>query len=216
MGWLSDIVDIGSLAVGAMGLFGGSDEPAGYEELKAAAEERARIARLMDPTTAEHKAAVTEEENRLRGQFASDLKDLMVANRRAAARGRSIINPERRDETMASALATNRETSRDQARSNVMKYLSGAASAQGGVASSFSSLANMSSAIDAASRKRTASGFESIFSGLKSLDKPSSIISNDPWSAATLSGLPLGGGKTSDILWNGNPQISDSTRSGTI
>jgi len=91
-----------------------------------------------------------------------------------------ILNPERRDEAIASALATHRATVRDKARQNVRNYLLQATGAQRGVAASYQPIM----AASEQQQRNRASGFDALFSGIselpKTLENLSGLLNGDP------------------------------------
>lgn len=119
IGGLGGLVDIGKAGVGIAGLFGafGGNDNYGKKAYKDTYRLQQALINPQDPTFLN---LYGDEKNRISASFAEGLRDLMVANRRATARGTNILNPERRDEAIASATANMRagldSTARDRAR----------------------------------------------------------------------------------------------------
>lgn len=173
MGLLSTIAGLGATAVGAASLFKKPREPEGYGELLESARYSTELAKLMDPRSQGFQGLVGQEEERLRGNFAADLADLMRTNRRSQRLGWGpVLNPERRDETIAGAVTMGREEMRAKARDNILRYLSGAAGAARGATAAYSAPVNVSMGMQDRAQTGRMGGYEALFGGLRQLDQP--------------------------------------------
>lgn len=98
--------------------------PPGYEEALQASQRSSQLAQSLDPSSAYFQKLAGEEEGRIRRDFVEALRQAQVEQRRARASGRGgYINPERRDEAMASATANAFTQAQEQARVNARNYI---------------------------------------------------------------------------------------------
>jgi hypothetical protein len=129
--FLDDALGLAAGAAGVAGLMGASGGKLhGWQErgLKDATKRNTSIAKMLqNPNNADFKKAVALEEQGIRSGVQSGIAELMLMDRRARARGLGMLNPERRDEGIASATATAYEQAQQQARNNVRNYLLSAA-----------------------------------------------------------------------------------------
>ena len=119
--FLSGIADVAKAGVGIAGLFGAFGGQENYSKKAYNDQQRLQQA-IWDETHPYYQQVYQGERSNIERSFAEGLRDLLVANRRAAARGTPyLINPERADESRAQAFAKMREglesTARDRARS---------------------------------------------------------------------------------------------------
>lgn len=187
MGLLGAIAGLGATAVGIGQLLKKPKEPEGYGDYLAVAERQnegqeyaLELAKLMDPRSRGFEDLVTQEESRLQGNFAADLADLMRTNRRSQRLGWGpVLNPERRDETIAGAMAMGREQARSAARDNILRYLQGAAGTASGAASApnpYSGPVNMSMNLQDRRQTGKMGGYEALFGGMRALDQQPSYM----------------------------------------
>ena len=117
-GILKDILGIVGAGIGIFNAFSGQDEPEGTQEILALARQSAKFAEALDPNSPIFKQLVGEEEATIRRNTIEGLRQLRVQNRRALARGNVgiLINPERRDEAIASATTTAFQQAKEAAR----------------------------------------------------------------------------------------------------
>jgi hypothetical protein len=130
--FLDDALNIAGGAAGIAGLFGAGDGSLhGWQErgLKGGTKRLGQIAEMLqNPNDPRFLEAVDAEEANVRSGVQSGIRELMVADQRARARGLSgLLEPERRDEGIASATATAFEQARQEARNRVRQYLISAA-----------------------------------------------------------------------------------------
>ena len=129
--FLDDALGLASAGAGLASLFGGGDGLHGWQErgLKGATRRNTEIAEMLqNPQDPRFLSAVGEEEELVRSGAQSGIRELMVADQRQRARGLSgLLEPERRDEGIASATATAFEQARNEARNRVRAYLESAA-----------------------------------------------------------------------------------------
>src|SRR5687767_7282103 len=109
--FLDDALGIAAGAAGIAGLFGGGGAKLhGWQErgLKGATLRNTDIAKMLqDPNNPQFQALAAQEEQGIRSDVQSGLKELLTTDQRARARGLSgLLNPERRDEGIASATGT--------------------------------------------------------------------------------------------------------------
>jgi hypothetical protein len=93
---------------------------------------------MMNPNDPRYKSLVENESQGIQQNFLSTLRDLIEANRRQALMGRQqIFDPERRDESMFSAITKGKQQAHQQANDNVLnrirQSIMGLYSAQGGL-----------------------------------------------------------------------------------
>lgn len=78
----------------------------------------------MNPGDPRYKAMVDNEKQGIQNDFLSTLRDMVEANRRQASMGRTqFFDPERRDETMFSAITKGKQQADQQANSNVLNRI---------------------------------------------------------------------------------------------
>lgn len=135
-GFLSDIgssiADIGKAGVGIAGLFGAFGGQENYSEKALKNQQRLQRA-IWDETDPIYQQVYSGERENIQRSFAEGLRDLLIANRRAAARGTPyLINPERADESRAQAFAKMRENLGTTARDRARAYLATAAGLNAG------------------------------------------------------------------------------------
>jgi hypothetical protein len=168
---LGGIADIGSAGAGIAGLFGafGDDD---NSTKKAAKLQRQLMQGLVNPDDPLYQNLLGYERERINESFAEGLRDLLVANRRAGARGTPyLINPERVDESRAQAFAKMREGSESEARDRARTYL---ATAAGLNAAQLPYAADESARLGAA---QTVGGIQSIFDTIGGI---SGLLNGDP------------------------------------
>jgi hypothetical protein len=129
--FLDDALGLAAGAAGIAGLMGASGGKLhGWQErgLKGATKRNTTIAEMLqNPMDPRFQEAVALEEQGIRSGVQSGIAELMTMDRRQRARGLGMLNPERRDEGIASATATAYEQAQQQARNNVRNYLLSAA-----------------------------------------------------------------------------------------
>ena len=78
----------------------------------------------MNPADPRYKAMVDVEKQGIHNDFLTSLRDMIEANRRQRTLGRTeIFDPERRDESMFSAITKNKQQADGQANSNVLNRI---------------------------------------------------------------------------------------------
>ena len=154
---LGDILDIGQAAVGIAGLFDEQKLPG--EVRNAIGQNQDIAAALLNPDDPMFRRLAAQEEDRIRREFAGALQQLAITNRRSAARGTSIINPERRDEALSMATARGYEDAKDQARAAARQFLMNAS----GVNNAVFNIASPLMGLDAVNRQSKAGGIEAAF-----------------------------------------------------
>ena len=125
--WLSGAIDLAQVGLGAYDLFSGNSDVDTGDFDDVLDLNRKITKALIDPTRDPYASLATQEEDRIRGDLAAALQQWLTADRRAAARGVGTINPERRDEAVASAFASMNQQAREQARANARAFLTAAA-----------------------------------------------------------------------------------------
>jgi hypothetical protein len=196
--WLSGAAALGSAVVGAASLFDDNDPPEGSRELSESARRAREISDILsNPNDPRFLSMVDTEEDRIRGDFAGALKQLRVANQRATARGGApMLNPERRDESIAQAAARGLEDARSRARDNARAYLTAAAQANQMSMGGFANVANIDARTDALSRMSRANGLQALFGGAYALGQPAPQM---PQGGQTVGGKLFG-----SLFGNGN------------
>lgn len=98
----------------------------------------------MNPNDPRYKAMVNVEKQGIQNDFLSTLRDMIEANRRQASLGRTqFFDPERRDETMFSAITRGKQQADHQANSNVLNRINMAIANLRGNSNSMLGLANL-------------------------------------------------------------------------
>jgi hypothetical protein len=121
----------------------------------------------VNPDDLLYKQLVAEGETASKADLAEAIRQIAIRNRRDTARtGMGILNPERRDESLAQAFAKSYESSRLNARLAARNYLAQAAGLNANTASMFGNLMQASMLQGALNRGQTASGLQALFTGL--------------------------------------------------
>ena len=113
---------------------------------------------LTNPDDPMFQRLAQEEEQTINSEFARALRDLGTYNRRMMARtgGLGILDPERRDEALASTYARSAADRKLAARQQARSYLSGALTANQAVAGAYAPMI----AMDQSNREQRASGMQ--------------------------------------------------------
>jgi len=172
--WLQGAAAAGSLVAGVTSLLDDPDPPQGSAELMEGSRRAREISDILsNPNDPRFLQLVDQEEGRIRGDFASSLKQLRIANQRATARGGApMLNPERRDETMARATAWGMEEARNRARENARAYLMASAQANQMSMGGFAQSAGIDGGLNSLNRMNRANAMQAAFGGAYALGQP--------------------------------------------
>ena len=127
MSFFDDLFDIAGAVTGVAGLFGGG----GSADLEQAIlRQQGLIKALLNPDSKKFQKIAGREEDAIRADLADALQQLQVADARAYGRtGFGLLNPERRDESIASAFIRGAEQAKAAARDRARQYLQAAINA---------------------------------------------------------------------------------------
>jgi hypothetical protein len=187
LSFLSDLAGVGSFAVGVASLFDKEKRPEGLEDFRLAAQRNRDISdQLMNPNDPRFQALAGQEEDKIRGDLASALRELRTTDLRARARtGMGVLNPERRDESISQALSRGFSDAKERARMNARNYLQAAAAANSGAMSGFAGLTQVNQGINQQNTSNRASGFNAMFRGMDAMGRSprlggSSLLNGNP------------------------------------
>lgn len=186
LSFLSDLAGVGSFAVGVASLFDKERKPEGLDDFRMAAQRNRDISdQLMNPNDPRFLALAGQEEDKIRGDLSTALKELRTTDLRARARtGMGVLNPERRDESISQALSRGFADAKERARMNARNYLQAAAAANSGAMSGFAGLTQMNQGINQQNTANRASGFNAMFRGMDALGRSprlgGSVLSRGP------------------------------------
>lgn len=113
------------------GIFGGGAGSEAFDE--AARRSGSIVDALLHPEGKTFQRLAQFEEDRINFDLAERLKQLMIQNQRGMARGAPLLNPERRDESIAKASTWGMAMAPFSAREAARDYLSKAAAANAGI-----------------------------------------------------------------------------------
>lgn len=162
----SDALGAGALALGAYSMFrGDSDTDKAY---RGVLDEQARLTRaLSDPNDPYFRQLEAQERDKARREFTDQLNQIAVKARRQSARtgGMGLIDPERRDEFLSSAMLRGEAQVNDLARERAREFLRSALGANSGLGQSYAAASQGANA----SRNRWLGGAEIALRGADKL-----------------------------------------------
>lgn len=127
---------------------------------------------LMNPNDPRYKAMLEAETQGLRGGFLQNLRDMVEANRRQAIMGRQqFFDPERRDESMFSAVNRTGQQAQLQARGNVLDRINQAIQNLQGQQSTAMGLAGLEGARRGAKQQAVLAGLGAVGSGINAFNR---------------------------------------------
>lgn len=206
--FLKDVADLGKLGMGAFALLKSDDEPEGLDELIAAARESQRYTQAaVNPDDPMFQRLAAAEEEAMTRDFAGAIRQIMNQNQRARARGTAgfFNNQERRDESVARAMAAHNVTVKDQARNNARNYLLSAAGKNQVAMQGYGTAAQLTGAATSARRQEQADLWRGLFSGVGAIGEHGFF----PHTRGLLSGDPKEGLQTD--MRDQNPIITPAT-----
>lgn len=163
---LQAIGDIGQAGVGIASLLKKQPQPAGYEEMQQGMQRSNQLAAaLADPNNPMFQSIAADEQAAGRDELTRTLNQIRLQNRRASARSPNgrILNPDRRDEAMASALARGTQDESVRARQRARQVISGALTGSNAAAGVARQNAGFSDALQQRSRMNRTSGLQGAF-----------------------------------------------------
>ena len=174
-------LDVLSFGAGLISSFKKKKNPPGYEQMVANSEFANKVRdALADPNNPWFKQLVGDEESRMRGDYASSLKDLRNADLRARRRGGGFLNPERADSAIAMSFAKGAQDIQTQARVNARSYLASALQANQAGFGSFAQATGVAAKTQAQNQNSRAGGLEALLRGMKTMDGSSSKMTQWP------------------------------------
>lgn len=195
--------DIGALAQGAAavaGLFQKQRTPPGYNEALESGRRASQFSAALDPSSPYFKKLEGEERDKINLSYADALKQLIVRNNRALARGSAgaMINPERRDETVSRVMARGFEDAQSLARDRARQYILSQVQANQMAAGSFNGVMGYGALNQQQNRTNQAGGMDAIGKILAELTRKKTIPADGKPS-------PLNGGQQPKDPYNNFP-----------
>lgn len=142
------------------GLFGGGESSKVFEQ--AIGQQGSIVKAMLNPQGKLFQRLVAYEQDRIQFDLAESLKDLMTMNRREGGRAGPLLNPERRDESIAKASTWGMAMAPFAAREAARDYLSRAATANMGIVQGTAQLYGQQQAYN---RNFGASALEALLTG---------------------------------------------------
>jgi hypothetical protein len=126
----------------------------------------------MNPDDPRYKAMVGVEKQGIQNDFLSSLRDMIEANRRQRTLGRTeIFDPERKDESMFSAITKNKQQADQQANVNVLNRINASIANLRGNSNAMLGIAEMEQGRRDQKRQRNLAGLGAASQGVSSVMK---------------------------------------------
>jgi len=164
LGWIQAIPAIAGVAQSFIGRDAESEIKSLGPQLQALEDARVYREAAINPASPHHRALTALEEAAMKRNLIAAINEQIKQTNRSRARGAlgAGINPERRDESLAGALANLMGVSGDQARSSASQKLNQAASSARGEAQGFNSINQIFAAFSDENKSDRFSGLDAL------------------------------------------------------
>lgn len=184
--------------------------PQGYNEAYQASQRADQLTQALDPSSPYFQRLAGEESDRIRRDFAEGIRQAIVQNNRARARGQIglFVNPERRDEAIAGATANAFTQAQEQARNNARNYIMAQIQANNAASGSFGRLLGPGTYNQAVNQQRGANVNELIVRALGGFgDSAGSQGKTKKPDNKSMMTSPYQLGMKPEDMWSGNFQM---------